>query len=457
MNELYQLRRNLLIRLVASQCYLEGCLQLVDDLLFGNATTVQAVIAGGRVSTDTLQAIANAKIRYANFCKGLLNIGGIGVNTEYQLGTSSPLLSYLNFGAIGIEHAYRIGKTRPLGGSIAFSSTICGLPNLDTPKRFTLGELIIEPEIWQASSTIDTNLQHVIGFLKKNVEAHAEAESVVNTSHAYGEIKTQLIAINQPTLFETVKQQRGILTIPILTSGKPNVRQQLYQIASDLNILSCSSLPAQATTGKPLGRHGEESVAVGLSGFIDLRITKVLYGVLPTGAVRAIGNIRTLQDIQSYPRTFFERAMTPIGVANVLQTNAQYGDLKTEISIQGLGQAARALNYESIFSVDNDGHIAICSIRSGGELMPLQRVFSQESFVAVTEPSYQQRSGINGQLIIPDDFSGQTDAELHSTMSYYVEPDEENGGDTYHIETKYHKNIDGIVSIGWQYFGYLIE
>ena len=62
MNELSRLRRELIVRLLASGLMISGCLEIIDTLLFGTADEAEQIIATSGLDNEQLVVLAKALI-----------------------------------------------------------------------------------------------------------------------------------------------------------------------------------------------------------------------------------------------------------------------------------------------------------------------------------------------------------------------------------------------------------
>lgn len=463
MNKLYRLRRELVLRLIVFEYDLYGQLELLNDIMFGTPTAVEARLATGQLDPGTIQVVSKAILQYSVFISGTLNIEDFQIAHNAIYGASEALASINGIGGILANLIANYATPIAASGQLPIYTNMFGSGMIDSPRRYRSGEIVISAEDWAALLTLDSDPIHSYALLKKKGPILDGMAGVVATvqenEHLYGKIIIQDLLLKALAATGAPSSVKSSAYISTLLSGNTIQTNKLKFGGGQVNQLDALLAPAAIDTGQ--SRATSSRLMTGnlvMRGQVNSQITKITSGLLTFGMEVEQGRARAVVDgFTALKRQFLEGGLQGYAKCKNNTTLPIHGTANPYLTMLGKGILGRAEMPVREFVLYDFDAFSTLQTRKENELLPLVRDLVITTFHADSSASYQWRAGIRGQLIIPDDFASDSKSENHTTMIYQIIPDEENGGVTYNITTNYNKDVDGIVSIGWRYFGYLIE
>lgn len=437
---------------------ISGCLEIIDILLFGTADEAEQVIATSGLDNEQLGALARALVDLTINLRSQANFDHLLFDIIPQHCQGLDVGKILNIGGIIVEHNVLFPKIIPIEGREKFSISIKGGVLSDLPRRFASGELIvhsIEGQGWAISTEF---LEYLHGGLYKSqgFEGALSFATPATNDSILGQLLFSVPLSGKATPIEDAFAPQGIIPIPFWFEGdltKTRLLQSVYATFKD-DVTSFLALPNLRSS---YGIKGISTVPMKISGWVTSEIVKLLSGYLPFSTeLTGHGKIAT-DELMFVSREFIKGDVIIQSIPRVHDSTPSFGEIEIELLLRGASIAGKSKPLTREFIIKDILPKAILRHRSGDELMALTRELNIITFWADALASYQQRKDMWGTLRIIDWFNAEAKGEEHLTMTYEIVPDEEFGGDTYYITTKYHKEVDGIVSIGWRYFKYLIE
>ena len=461
MDKISRLRRELIFRLIVFEYDLYGHLDLVEPFILGTADAVAARLAKGTLVPEDLSAIAKASLHFSKYARGELGIDGMLVNALYRKLPSAAYKREFNIGGMAVDLFPQYGKVVAIDGAIYPSLSICGYAEEGPSGNSREGRILVYSNQWDAKSTIAYPSLNLQGIMKKKSMQAEQAKATIGNSlplYHLGAVTFSESTFGYAFVSHILKHLYGKTKEDILLRGNAiyctKIRTGTGQTLEDLlllgNLATVDSISAESSC--------LDSIL--MKGYINLQITKNIYGTLFSFASLS-GRLRVYtegQGLQSHKGMFIEGSEKILGFAPVLGCCPLQGVLNNSIVMgQAYSRLGKVAAYKRQFYTGQEYFNTLPRIRTEENLMPLKKEFLHSSMIADSRPSYQWREGIYGRLTFSCGQSIDALSELHTTMDYEIIPDEEFGGDTYEITTKYHKENEGLVEIGWRYFGYLIE
>lgn len=437
---------------------ISGCLEIIDTLLFGTADEAEQIIATSGLDNEQLVVLAKALIDLTINLQSQANFDNLLFDIIPQHCRSFNAGKILNIGGIVVEHNALFPTIVPIEGREKFSISIKGRALSDLPRRFTSGELIvhsIEEQGWAISTEF---LEYLHGGLYKSqgFEGALSFATPATNDSILGQLLFSVPLSGNATPINDAFARQGIMQIPFWFEGdltKTRLLQSGYATFKD-DVTSFLALP---NLGSSCGVKGISTVPMKISGWVTSEIVKLLSGYLSFSTeMTGHGKIAT-DELLFVSREFIKGDITISSIPRIHDSTPSFGEIEFGLLLSGASVAGKSKPLTREFIIKDILPKALLRHRSGDELMALTRELNIITFWADALASYQQRKDMWGTLHIIDWFNAEAKGEEHLTMTYEIVPDEEFGGDSYYITTNYHKEVDGIVSIGWRYFKYLIE
>lgn len=485
MNKINELRRQLILRLIVFENELYGQLEMVEALLLGRLTTAQASAWLGSLDVGTLSAVAKISIQFSKYCQTWLNIGGVGVQSTTTKLPSDPLelifdigglsgikipnlrtpstrQGILDIGGVGVVGNARRDNVKALAISVKETSLYFQGRALVQPYGIPMyGELKVCPKTWQGILSCNNIPEHLFGVFE-------EGNNLIFTTpislreNPHGLISSLIVGNCIASGGPRLKQGYGIgkelgfscemdgVGFAILRAEHPFGELAQYNLFSKTLISVASDV--KHLYGAPIVIEG------GAWGYIDVTITKAV-----------VGKIGFDYFIQGKCFTRFGDEIKGImassqgGVKMITQAGVK--NAKRALSILNIPSKSVIIAPELIpsLSVKTKSMIGgleyknIIRTRYGealmvpGPLIPFTDGMGVESIV-----SYQKRDSIYGSMPVKAKTAIEPTIDSVIVLTYQIIHDDEDG-EIYEIQTKYHKDNEGVALMGWRYFNELIE
>lgn len=455
MNELSRLRRELIARLLASGILTSGILELIDIIMFGTPAQAQAALARGELAPGDLKALTKAMIDLSKQLRGTLNVATIIGNTRFVLGDSEPRKEILNIGGFIGQHSVKQLRSTSREGSLPIVLRMTGFAQSGLPQRFLSGVLLISNIGWTGLAQATTQLGNSTAELTIKADACGKASLGFSNSQ-YGELLFNIVSIKAKgkTNVSIPLQVEEKTKIPIVANISTVDGKRGYSQVSpgDISIISQQT----KLCGAKKGQGALEGILPEMFGYIKLQITTLAYGDLLFIDGWKI-KPKVLTDALNLTREFFLGGLSGDSQVSTVEAQLARSVWQEILSMEPNYTLASALKKKETFILGKIKTDSVLQVREIEELLPLNREFITTAFVIDSLPSYQWRSGIYGRAKIHLPMFVDALPEYHKTLEYEIIPDEVYGGNTYLITTKYYKEANDIVEIGWRYIGYIIE
>lgn len=455
MHELSRLRRELIARLLASGIFASGILELIDVIMFGTPAQAQAMLARGELAPGDLKTLTKAMIDFSKQLRGTLNVATIIGNTRSILGSSEPRKEILNIGGFIGQHSVKQLRSAPQEGNLSIVLQMTGFAQSGLPQRFLSGVLFISNVAWTGVAQATTQLGNSSAELILKTDVYGKS-SLGFSNPQCGELFFNIInpKAKGKTNIGIPRQAEEKIKIPIMANVSTinGIRGYSQISPGDISILSQQTKLCNAKKGQGL----LDGVFPEMSGYIKLQIT-----ILVLGELLLINSWdakpKVLTNTLNLTRDFFLGGLRGDSPITVAEAQFARSIQREALSIVPNYALANPLKKKGIFFLDEITADSVLQVKGIEEILPLNREFIATAFVINSLPSYQWRSGIYGRAEIDLPMFIDALPEHHKTLEYEIIPDEIYGGDTYLITTKYYKEANGIMEIGWRYVGYIIE
>ena len=487
MNLINTLRRKLILRLIVYEYGIFGYLELLETLIFGEASTAEAYLLTKTFTVSDFKVVSQALACYAIYTAGTSDLFGPGVRTKTALNQST-----VRYGNINTSHLKTIVSAlypmavpkygrQPLNvrvyagaevrvGRDLFPYGILFIKDFNKAKLTTIEQIkaILGSETNKCNLitilNIDQSQSIYNQFFKVYLQTYGQATQIKNNFNIIGKNDDIIKMTNKDLALLTFTKRLCGLESNYLNIL--NAKLTLNTLLKKINGREQQEILLKALapiTAKLSQAHGKMYDEVFISGCVKSQISKEVFAQLMVvcGLKKGVLSILNKDSLIDLPKKLYIPECNLNGHLILGDLIVLLGLFQDDCTIYGKSshEEINVVHFSKKFDTFDFINKAVVILLDGESLQRegWKNVLSYGNIKTSSIPSYQKNHGIYGVLQILDEFSMYGNSENHTTMFIEITPDLENGGEDCNIITKYHYEQDGISYIGWSYFKELIE
>lgn len=459
---------------------------MIEAMLFGELTTAQASSWLESLDVGTLTAVAKASIQFSKYCQiwiglydgigvrampeklrskpldQILDIGGLSWVSPPGVANSSVKTGMFDIGDIKVSSKARSDRVKTLAISVKEAGLFFQGRALVQPFGESLyGELKVYPKTWQGIISRADFLQPLYGLFQDGNNPVFKTQTTLSREpkHPFGFVGIGAVFfLGKPATDITIPLEAGLsFSSHAYGVGTTTLEvKHLRSLMKNYNLFTKTLISKAADVKHPKG--GPIVIQDGSRGYIDVTITKTVAGnigfdlFVRGGSVTFFGErikslfVSSLEGIEANAHAEIKEAKSVSCMLKICSESITSMPEKIpSVSAKSFSRMGGLL-YRNILRV-RDGE----SVLAPGLIIPFTDGMGVGAIV-----SYQKRKGTYGSMPVKTKTAIEPVVDSVVVLTYEIVYDDEEG-EIYEIQTKYHKDNEGVALMGWRYFNELIE